>query len=82
MSLLDELSQDPTSAEHPLYPSIEDIVERRRSNELARGHHAITFMIQQELTLDEWELVNDRLGEVLEQIGIEYASKGGPIPAN
>ena len=80
MSLLDELSQDPASAEHPLYPSEEDIVERRHDNESARVHHAITFMLQQKLTLDDWELVNDRLGEVLERMGIEYISNGGPIP--
>lgn len=81
MSLLDELTENPASTVHPDYPSAEDIAEQKRLNESNRIYHVLSLMLQRQLSPEEWEDLNDRCDQILEDMGIEYVSTGGPIPA-
>ena len=78
VSLLHELTEDPDS--HPDWPSAEELDEQRRLNESFRVHHTLTYWIQQKLTADQWDELNDRCDEIFDQMGIEYVGSGGPLP--
>lgn len=61
--LLDKLAgRDKIEAEHPSWPTDEEIAKRKKELKRSIIYHSFTFWVQEPIkTLEEWEALNDRL---------------------
>lgn len=81
MDLLDRAAgRSALDAEHPSWPSDEEVAQRREWLKRTRTYHSFRFWVTQPLSLEEYSAVFEELEEVFQKRGIKVGADGGPIP--
>lgn len=79
--LLDRLAdKDRIDAEHPRWPTKEEIAKHKKFLKKSIIYHDIVFWIQEPLTLEQWITLDDRLEAAFGKI--KHMGTAGPIPAS
>lgn len=82
IALLDDLAgRAEWEAEHPPFPSQEEIRARRAEiMQQPQVYHVLNYWIEQALTRDQWIELDSRIEAVFDEMDIPFGGTAGPIP--